>query len=489
MGLIRFLTPGRPKLEASVAKRGYIVGMDEIPWQCRIVPTDDGLIIDRPTGESCSLRIPWQVEGHGELVLATGSLLERQKPYLLEVELARGTLNRVRNQLATREAAGMRCPPALAERLAEATCKFAQAATRQQEPSTACAAAREALLLGVQLTVGITQAYAQQALAVRHRGGAKMTTLFGANLGTTTFDEDAARHYLTSFNAALAPMRWTDIEVAEGEYDWKHTDRQMEWCQTHKLKVLSGPLLSFDRWSVPDWSYLFEGEAETISGLMESYVKACVERYAGRVQVWQCAARMNVGECLSLPDETKFSLALRAMQLVRAADPRTPIVVSFDMPWGEYVRNDQDLPMHLADALVRANLGLSGIGIELNMAYSPGGSLNRDPLEINRQIDRWALLGLPLLLLITVPSDDADDDAARRSSPPTGGGWNSEAQQAWVRQVVPMLLAKQAVQGIFWRQFRDDEPHDFPHGGLLDAHGHPKPALKDLAALRAKHLN
>ena len=47
-----------------------------------------------------------------------------------------------------------------------------------------------------------------------------------------------------------------------------------------------------------------------------------------------------------------------------------------------------------------------------------------------------------------------------------------------------MLLTKPAVQGIFWNQLADNVPHDFPHGGLIDAEGKPKPALEALRNLR-----
>ena len=30
-------------------------------------------------------------------------------------------------------------------------------------------------------------------------------------------------------------------------------------------------------------------------------------------------------------------------------------------------------------------------------------------------------------------------------------------------------MAKPAVQGVIWNQLRDNQPHDFPHGGLFDA--------------------
>ena len=49
-------------------------------------------------------------DGYGETILSTASLMERDQAYLLEVELARGTLNRIRNQVANWEQVGMIIP-------------------------------------------------------------------------------------------------------------------------------------------------------------------------------------------------------------------------------------------------------------------------------------------------------------------------------------------------------------------------------------------
>jgi hypothetical protein len=51
------------------------------------------------------------------------------------------------------------------------------------------------------------------------------------------------------------------------------------------------------------------------------------------------------------------------------------------------------------------------------------------------------------------------------------------------------LLAKPCIQGVFWNQFEDAVPHDFPHAGLVTPQGQAKPALRTLAALRAALIN
>ena len=132
-------------------------------------------------------------------------------------------------------------------------------------------------------------------------------------------------------------------------------------------------------------------------------------------------------------------------------------------------------PLHFADALVRAGLELQGLVLEVNLGYGPGCTLPRRPLEFSRQLDYWSMLGLPLYVAITAPSDVGDDPLAGRRGPLPAGSWTPQSQQVWIARHVPLILAKPAVQGIIWNQFRDAVPHEFPHGGLLDEHGRAKP--------------
>jgi hypothetical protein len=126
--------------------------------------------------------------------------------------------------------------------------------------------------------------------------------------------------------------------------------------------------------------------------------------------------------------------------------------------------------------------------LELNVGFHPGGTLPRDPVDISRQLDYWSLLGLPLHVSLCVPSSPHDDPLARRRVRLAPESWSLKAQQSWVAQVVPLLLAKPYVQGVIWNQLRDCEPHEFPHGGLFDLRRQPKPALRTLTSIRQAHL-
>ena len=243
--------------------------------------------------------------------------------------------------------------------------------------------------------------------------------------------------------------------------------------------------MQLDARGLPDWVYLWEDDFDEFLAAASEFVKAAVNRYRGKVDLWHCAARVNNSEVLSFSEEENFRLAASTLELVRRLDPATPMIISIDQPWGEYMgrRPADSSPLHFADALVRAGLDLRALMLEMNMGCFRGATLPRSELEVSRQLDFWSLLGLPLLVTMSIPSSDAADPLAQRAGEVPPGSWSPEAQHAWVARYVSLMVAKPGVQGVFWNQLRDCQPHDFPHASLFTRQG-PKPAMATLISLR-----
>ena len=60
------------------------------------------------------------------MTLTSASLIERPEPYLLPLELARGTIVQVRNQLSEWQVIGLEVPEAVETKLAEAVERFSR---------------------------------------------------------------------------------------------------------------------------------------------------------------------------------------------------------------------------------------------------------------------------------------------------------------------------------------------------------------------------
>ena len=72
--------------------------------------------------------------------------MERDRPYLLEVELARGMLNNLRNQIGQWEMMGLIVPASLRGKIAEATSDFSRGASNQDDIEGAAKYASHSLL-------------------------------------------------------------------------------------------------------------------------------------------------------------------------------------------------------------------------------------------------------------------------------------------------------------------------------------------------------
>jgi hypothetical protein len=494
MGLMRFVVQNRDRIPPGGLDHVHICGPDDLPWFARVYFSGDYLVIERNEGESGRVFVPWRIGHNGPSLIGTSTLMERDEPYLLEVELARGMINTLRTQLAAWEMLGLQVPKGLASGVLEGTVEFARAATTQDDPPAAADWALRALATTSTTMTRLADEYARQALALRRKQPRPLASWFGVHLGNEVPKGNTSRQLVSTFNMVSVPMTWRSIEALEGRRDWTQVDAQVDWAQSSGLRICAGPLLELDDRGVPDWTYLWEGEFDSLLGFMIDHVRKVVERFRGKVHLWQVAARMTHGHALGLSEEGRLQVTAKAVTTVRELDPTTPIVVTFDQPWAEYLASEQlDLaPLHFADALVRADLGLSGIGLEINVGYHPGGSFPRGPLAISRLIDNWSLLELPLLVAITLPSSAADDPQANGRVEVLSGEPDDvslDSQLEWVERNVPLLLAKSAVQVVVWNQLSDAAPHHYPHGGLFDAENNPKPALEALHAIRQKFLD
>lgn len=494
MGLMRFQVHDRDRIPPGGLDHVHLCGQDDLPWFSRTYFSGDHLIIERNEEDSGKLFVPWRVDQSSPLLINTSTLSERERPYLLELELARGMLNNLRNQIAIWEGMGLVVGPQLSKGVLKATTEFSRAATTQEDQTTSADWAERSLASTVSTMTYLTEEYVRQATAQRRAQSRPTTTWFGVNLGSQPPTASVTQHVVNTFNMVSVPVGWRAIEAVEGRRNWTESDALFEWAKTTGMRLSAGPLLELDDRGVPDWTYLWEGDFESVTRFSLDQVTAVVERYRGRVHLWQVAARMTHGHVLGLDEGHRLQLVAKAIQTVRKLDPSTPVVVSFDQPWAEYMAHERlDLaPYHFADALVRADLGLAGVGLEINFGYDPGGSVYRGPLAMSRLVDMWSQLEVPLLVALTMPSSAQQDPRANPKAKVIAGDSSEithETQREWIEQHLPLLMAKGAVQILLWNQLSDSLPHHYPHGGLFDAHEQPKPAMESLKTIRQQFFN
>ena len=128
MGVMRFTVHPAGLLETgSDLLDSYVSGFDGRVFPARVELAADLLEVRRMNSDSGKLHIAYPVEGFGRPVISTATLRESDVPYILSLELARGRIVQLRNQLAVWEGLGMSIPEEFRELHRESHHLFAQA--------------------------------------------------------------------------------------------------------------------------------------------------------------------------------------------------------------------------------------------------------------------------------------------------------------------------------------------------------------------------
>lgn len=494
MGVMKFqvypesLMAGWPE-----AQNAYITGFDGRVFPSRVEIDGNMVMCRRSASDSGKFNVAWPVPGFGRPVLSTSSLREQDSAYNLAIELARGKICQVRNQAATWDQLGMQIPEPFLLVHRESHSLFAKSVSIKHDPDEASELATQAIAKSCEAAELLTKSYADQRLAIRVRRSSQLPVSLGCNLAHAVPDASWESLIAGTFNAAAIPIEWRSIEPEEGNYDWSWLDAQVDWCQQHKLVMRGGPLLDLSPGGLPKWLDQWGHDFFNLQSFLCDFVETAVSRYLGKIRLWEVSSGVNTGGALNITEENCLTLVARTLEVARRVDEESQFLIRIEQPWGTYQsRGEHRLaPVQFVDALLRCGVGLAGVNLEIAIGYSDRGSASRDLLDFSRLLDVWSSLEIPLHITLAVPSSNNPDPLANCDIGIEQGGWKSpwseEAQVAWIDSYLPLLIAKQSINGIYWSHLSDAAPHDFPNAGLIDSTGRPKQSLRSLAEHSKNH--
>ncbi len=151
----------------------------------------------------------------------------------------------------------------------------------------------------------LMEAYTTQVFRSRLATTSKLPTLLGCVLDGDPQAVPPALEWTRTFNAAQAGVTWRQVAPSEGQYRWDLLEAQVAWCRRNRLAIEVGPLIEFRKGALPDWLWLWEGDFETIGGLVADYVRQAVSRYRGKVPLWHVVHRAAGGESSGSPRRTR----------------------------------------------------------------------------------------------------------------------------------------------------------------------------------------
>ncbi len=487
MGEMTFLLPaGMDAASRRGLERACVAGGPEsVPWPTMAVLEGDRLILTRETSESGCLHAPWQVEGSGRVMLSSCALMERNAPYRFLVELARGKLNQVRNQSWDWRSAGLELPVDFVDILQRAQQSF-RTAVSATSPSVADLAATDTLEALTQCGHALVLAYIQQVFQLRRSRSEAAEFELGCRFDTPPpAGVEGALHDVGRF--ATLSFSWKEIERVQGSFNWEKADELMAWAEQAQFLLTGGPIIDLGVDSLPEWLLTGQHDVNHLARVMCRFAMAVVRRYHPRIRRWILTRGSNCSTAVHITEHAILWLNLRLAQTVRQIAPDAELVVTITRPWGDYmaVEDHEHSPFVFADMLLRSEINLAALEIEIVMASSGRESYARDLLDTSRLLDYYSLLGAPLRVSLGYPSlppisEETELEATEGS---WVGGVKPEVQSSWAEAFVPLALCKPYTQSVSWICCASNAANPMAECGLWDNQGQPRPALHELGKL------
>ena len=474
MGEFRFRVPVDWKLDPYHANSIHVVGLDGIPWPCRIAVADDPfeprtrklLSVSRNRDESGKIYLIYPFKDRGEMLICTGTLPVREDPYDLLPELARGTLNRLRNQISIWEEGGLTIEKSIHEKVSAAT-KFVGEAILLEDSDQRDESAHQAIEKTMDAVFELSSSFGKQISKFRREHDQLSDFWMASVVGNAEqFDRSRKDERFELLELSLNPK-----------------------CETQKSKLLDGGGENLGkRIIVGPWlDASIGGMSEHLINVDDYLARKELLIIEGRNQLEKLPSATSLIHVVSglnglghrhLSYPQQLQVAVDLLRLVEESRVELPTMVSFDFPWAERLAGAVGgvHPLQIADSLLRQGLPISFLGLEVNLDCWPNGSVVRDPLQWIDLVDVWAQLGLPLVVLLRVPTGDDENEviSSDRNINQSRSNLSDDQRVQFLNTVLPMLVARPAVHGIIWQQWQDQDDIRFPRCGVVDSSGNQK---------------
>lgn len=473
MGEFKFRLPHHWSLQRRQSAAIHTVGLDGIPWPCKISIEDSVLAVSRNRNESGKTFVPYSFPKYGELLIATGTLPERKQPYSLLMELARGTLNRLRNQLSIWQEGGLEIAPSIHDGVAKATTLLSQAITNSDDQEKD-EISKQSVEATMDTMFELAQQFGTEVTKFRQQNG----DLHPFWLANTVSDSQPIEDGLGASGFDLIRVKPKMLDGTNQEALTK--------------RVIDGPFLDTSSHGLSEELEQME-DFQVRRNHILSKTREHLNRLSPSVSLIHAVSGLNgMGHRhLSYPQQLEITTQL--LQAVEEANHDVPTLVSFDFPWAERLASavGGSHPLQIADSLLRQGSQISFLGLEVNLGYWPGGSVMRDPLQWIDMLDVWTQLGMPLVVILRTPTWSTDD---REAAPASGevsdkkhvNTFNHESDRQrieYLQTILPMLVARPAVHGLIWSQWLDTDDDRYPHAGLENSAGEMKTVYEILKSL------
>ncbi len=479
MGEFRFRLPDDWILASRQASSIHVVGLDGIPWPCRVFTEGNTLVVRRNRDESGKIYIAYPFDGYGEFTICTGSLPERSEPYDLLTELARGTLNRLRNQISIWKEGGLVISEEIARSTSEAI-ELLGSSILASDHTVKDKHAREAVHKTMGIVFLLSRDFGDQVskYRVEHPESSQFWIAAAAAADLVEFERSANHagfELVQLTTGVLNPWQISSVE-----------------SQTNPKRIIVGPFLDASAGGMDD-DLIRMDDFDQRKRRILSDCRMAIENLPATTSLLHVVSGLNGLGHRHLGYPQQLELTIDMLHLIEESTCETPNLISFDFPWAERLASSVGgiHPLQIADTLLRQGLGVSFLGLDINLDYWPGGSVVRDPLQWIDMIDIWSQLGLPLVICFRIPtgSQMSPTKDPNRIVNEVRSNLTDQVRLDLLETIVPMMIARQSVHGMIFQQWCDSDDLRFPNGGLVEDDGSQKAIVDVLTGLRERYLS
>ncbi len=476
MGQIRFVFQDERLATQRVISSIHMVGFDGSIWPCKaqlvekkplvasdaetvVLDRNHELIVSRNESQSGRIFLLFPFESLGEIVVGTGTIVERDAPYRLDVELARGTLNRLRNQASNWHEGGLEITDKFSQRIDQAQQFLASAIYDKSNQGAA--------LECLEITTGIIQDLAadfgRQVSDFRKQHQTRRKILFGVDGDTA--NEAVYAKQLPRINTVIAGGGLS----CQCHSPTEETTLSEPWLQTSVLNrrrdqfQIIGPLVNMRPNGLPDWIQSMDHIEQRRSAILDVIEKTCDQMSEKSCDLVHAVSGINGVGHRHLSFSQQLHVTIDILQKIESYDSGLPVMVSFDQPWGERIAWSVGggHSLQIADTLLRQGCRIDALGLELNLDYWPNGSLPREATQWTELLDFWSHFGLPLFIFLRVPfgegaSPDRFDDRLPKQQGPLGSMTRNQRAE-FIKSTLPLLFARPNIQSVIWRHTDENE--------------------------------
>ena len=464
----------------------YLFGGDGIGVRRAQITFQDGYILCKKANlETAGLALLWPIEGFGKVLLPTTCLPDRERPYNLNVEIARAKLMQIVNKCE--EWSFFNNIKGMSELSEEAHDFFIKAIQNITDPPTASKLADESLNRSVLLSEKLAIKQAEVHFNSRIKNHALGRGCFSCRIDPTEIDNPMyIEKLLGLFGSAAIPINWAQIELEKGHYDFSKVDACVEALLKKKLPLSAGPLLYFSEEYLPKWLLNGDNSFEKIRETAYQFVTEVVGRYHNIIRAWSTISGLNAFNHFGFRFEQILEMTRAANMAVKQASDRALKIIEIANPWGEYYATAHNSipPLVYMDMVVQSGVNFDAFGLQMRFGKNQDGMHTRDMMQISAILDTFSPIAKPIYITnVEVPSQNGNGENDGELAGIWHDKWNQKLQAKWIEQFFQVAMSKPFVTAVTYSNLMDTQDSVIVNSGLLTDQFEPKESYNVLKRL------